>query len=68
MRPMEAFSRPGVIASRRRSGANPTFSASQKASKKLIIIDHYLHSVAIGAMLIPYNAWYGGEHEPQPKK
>ena len=30
--------------------------------------DHYLHSVAIGAMLIPYNAWYGGEHEPQPKK
>ena len=31
-------------------------------------INHHLHSVAICAMLIPYSAWYGGEHEPQPKK
>ncbi|MDO8685479.1 MAG: DEAD/DEAH box helicase [Clostridiales bacterium] len=30
--------------------------------------NHHLHSVAIRAMLIPYSAWYGGEHEPQPKK
>ena len=32
------------------------------------LINHHLHSVAICAMLIPYSAWYGGEHEPQPKK
>jgi hypothetical protein len=32
------------------------------------IKNHHLHSVAIRAMLIPYSAWYGGEHEPQPKK
>jgi hypothetical protein len=36
--------------------------------KVFYFLNHYLHSVAIRDRLIPYTAWYGGEHEPQPKK